>query len=427
MVLVAPRPLLQPAPPGGAAAAADRGTGAEVLALLRGDVAARPRFDPGLAGGLRAWLEDAAYDVVAARGEHAPPLFLGPRQLLGSYEEAGGVDGAQRGDGRGDGLVLSRLVHTLLRQLVHTGEIQDPLGDALDALRAAGDEAEVREIEALPAAARTALTETLSLHAHNLTGLVPRFAPGWMPRTNDRVAIPLAGGRIVLHGVFDLVVGLPQPRTASLCALGLSTGGPWAAARRSLHYLSLLETLRTGTPPFRLALLESASGRYGVEDVREEHLRAIASHIAAWLARVTAVLAVAVAVAAPASMDSRLMDALGGARPRGRRHLMALRPRRGKSEAGRPGRAARRCRPLPRHRSRGAHRLHHRRGPRSRSGAAVCLVLPHGPAIHRGGRSPPDARGLGALPPRGGAEPVGRILPLGTGRQFLRHPTGPLG
>jgi hypothetical protein len=291
MVLVAPRPLLQPAPPGdaaaaaAAAAAADRGTGAEVLAQLRGDAAARPRFDPGLAGGLRAWLEDAAYDVVVARGEHAPPLFLGPRQLLGSYDEASGEDGSQRGEGGGDRLVLSRLVHTLLRQLVHTGEIRDPLGDALDALHAAGDETEVREIEALPAAARTALTETLSVHARNLTGLVPRFAPGWMPRTNDRVAIPLAGGRIVLHGVFDLVVGLPQPRTASLCALGLSTGGSWAAARRSLHYLSLLETLRTGTPPFRLALLESASGRYGVEDVREEHLRAIASHIAAWLAR----------------------------------------------------------------------------------------------------------------------------------------------
>jgi hypothetical protein len=31
--------------------------------------------------------------------------------------------------------------------------------------------------------------------------------------------------------------------------------------------------------------LESASGRYGVEDVREEHLRAIASHLAAWLAQ----------------------------------------------------------------------------------------------------------------------------------------------
>jgi hypothetical protein len=283
MVLVAPRPLLRPAAPGDAVA--DRGTGAEVLALLRGDAAARPRFDPGLAGGLRAWLEDAAYDVVAARGEHAAPLLLGPRQLLGWHDELdGGGDG-----GGGDRLVLPRLVHVLLRQLVQTGEIGDPLADALDALRAGGDTAEVREIESLPAATRTALADALALHARNLTELVPRFAPGWMPRTNDRVAIPLAGGRIILHGVFDLVVGLPRPRTASLCALGLSTTGPWAAARRSLHYLSLLETLRTGAPPFRLALLESASGRYGVEDVREEHLRALASHIAAWLAQAATV------------------------------------------------------------------------------------------------------------------------------------------
>jgi hypothetical protein len=282
MVLVAPRPLLR------TDAVADRGTGAEVLALLRGDAAARPQFDPGLAGGLRAWLEDAAYDVVAARGEHAAPLFLGPRQLLGSHDELGDDGYGDAGGGLGgptDRLVLPRLVHSLLRQLVHTGEIPEPLADALDALRASGNEVTVREIESLPAAARTALSETLAVHARNLTGLVPRFAPGWMPRTNDRVAIPLAGGRIVLHGNFDLVVGLPQQRTASLCALGLSTSGPWAVARRSLHYLSLLETLRTGTPPFRLALLESASGRYGVEDVREEHLRALASHIAAWLAQ----------------------------------------------------------------------------------------------------------------------------------------------
>jgi hypothetical protein len=291
---------------------ADRGTGAEVLALLRGDAAARPRFDPGLAGGLRAWLEDAAYDVVATRGEHAAPLFLGPRQLLGSHDEFGGDNkggdwgGDWDADGRGDTgtggltdrLALSRLVHMLLRQLVHTGEIGDPLADALDALRASGDVAGAREIESLPAPARAALAETLALHARNLTGLVPRFAPGWMPRTNDRVAIPLAGGRIVLHGVFDLVVGLPQPRTASVCAVGLSTSGPWATARRSLHYLSLLETLRTGAPPFRLALLESASGRYGVEDVREEHLRALASHIAAWLAQAAATPAATTAIAA---------------------------------------------------------------------------------------------------------------------------------
>jgi len=277
MVLVAPPPLLRPAPRG--AAGPHRGSGRDVLALLRGDTVARPRFDPDLAGGLRAWLEDAAYGVVAARGDDAPAVFLGPRQVLGAPE------GRRDEEGLGDELVLSRLVHAVFRQLVGAGKIGDPLADALDALRACGDDVVVRHVEALPAAARSALSEAVSLHAGNLEGLVPRFAPGWMPRTDDRVAIPLAGGRVVLHGTFDLLIGLPQPGTASLCALGLSASGPWARERRSLHFLALLETLRSGAPPFRLALLESATGRYGVEDVREEHLRAIASHLSAWLSR----------------------------------------------------------------------------------------------------------------------------------------------
>jgi hypothetical protein len=49
--------------------------------------------------------------------------------------------------------------------------------------------------------------------------------------------------------------------------------------------MALLESLRSGTPPFRIALLESATGLYGVEDVREEHLRAMTAHVAAWLTR----------------------------------------------------------------------------------------------------------------------------------------------
>lgn len=278
MVLVAPRPLLQPAHPG--VAPADRSSGREVLALLRGDTAARPRFDPELAGGLRAWLEDAAYEVVATRGEHAPPVFLGAGQLLGSPA------GWHGDDGLSDELVLSRLVHVLFRQLVHEGGFGHPLRDALDGLRASGAEAVVRHVESLAAPARSALSEMVASHTATMREMVPRFTPGWMPRTHDRVAIPLAGGRVVLHGSFDLLVGLPHPGTASLCALGLSTSGPWARERRCLHFLALLETLRRGTPPFRLALLESATGRCGVEDVREEHLRAIASHLCVWLATV---------------------------------------------------------------------------------------------------------------------------------------------
>ena len=252
---------------------------------LTGLVEARPRFDPALAGGLRAWLEDAAYDVVARRGEHAPPLALGPRRVLGDAD----VDSS---DATADEVVLSRLVHALFRQQVHAGALGDPLEDALDALRAAGGGGgggeTVLHVESATPEERAALARRLEGHAANLGAVVPRFAPGWMPRTDDRVAIPLAGGRVVLRGTFDLLVGIPRPGAASLCALGLSTGGTWVRARRSLHYLALLETLRSGAPPFRLALLESATGRYGVEDVREEHLRALASHLAAVLAKIAA-------------------------------------------------------------------------------------------------------------------------------------------
>jgi hypothetical protein len=277
MVLVAPRPPVHHARRGAGASA-----GGEVLALLRGGDGARPLFDPGLAGGLRAWLEDAAFAAGSDRG--AGPLLLGPHRVLGS---TGGPGGAADGD---DGvpsheLVLSRVVHALFRQLVNVGTIDDPLDDALEALRAEGERSGevVRHIESLAEAARAALGEVVSLHADHLMALVPRLASGWLPRTDDRVSVPLAGGRIVLQGVFDLLIGVPATGRASLCAMGVSTGGPWPRERRALHYLALLETLRSGTPPFRLALLESASGRYGVEDVREEHLVAMASHVAAWL------------------------------------------------------------------------------------------------------------------------------------------------
>lgn len=276
MVLVAPSPLL-PSTAVAAGAATEAGSGREVLALLRGDMAARPHFDPGLAGGVRAWLEDAAYEAVSARSDRSGTLMLGSRQLLGSATEEAKTGTTAR--------IVARVVHVLFRQLVHGVDITDPLDDGIEALRAAGDHVAVREVESLDPHQRHGLAAMLARHVANLSGLVPRFAPGWMPRTEDYVAIPLAGGRVVLQGVFDLLVGVPQTGTASLSALGLSTGGPWDRERRTLHFLALLQLLRSGTPPFRLALFESASGRYGVEDVREEHLRAMAAHVAGWLAQ----------------------------------------------------------------------------------------------------------------------------------------------
>jgi len=257
--------------PSGAAAKAD------LLARLRGSTGVRPRFE-GVAGGLRAWLEDAAFTVVTERGDGAPPLYLGPRRLLGPPRDP------PRHEGPSPERVLARLVRALFRQLVTVATIGDPLRDALDALRADGSQADVvRHVESLGRSARETLAESVGVHAEHLRALVPRFAPAFLPRTDDRVAIPLAGGRVVLGGVFDLLVGAGSRNEASLCAIGLTVDGPLDRDRWALHYLALLELLRNGTPPFRLALLHSATGCYGVEDAREEHLRAVTAHVAEWL------------------------------------------------------------------------------------------------------------------------------------------------
>ena len=259
----------------------------EVLALLREGSERRPRFHPGLAGGLRAWLEDGASELVLARGDDAPPLFLGPRLLWSGAGSSGVLSDPDPYPMR---LLQSCLVRSLFRQMVTTGRVGDPMTDALDALRVDPNRRDmVRHIEELDEGRRVTLAAALTTHVAHLVNLTPRFAPGWLARTDDWAAIPLAGGRVVLCGVFDLLVGAPLPGTATLCAIGLTTGGRWAQARMALHYLALLETLRSGSPPFRVALLHSAVGRYGVEDVLEEHLRAVVSHVVARLARLARV------------------------------------------------------------------------------------------------------------------------------------------
>ena len=258
----------------------------EVLALLREGSASRPRFDPDLGGGLRAWLEDAASLVVQARGEDAPALHLGPRQLIDAG--VGGGVGVAVDREPSMAVVVACVVHALFRQVVVTGTVDDPLGDGLAALRVdPGQRDVVRRVESMSVSERRHLATVIDAHAGRLRGLMPRLQPGWMPRSGDRVAVPLAGGRVVLHGTFDLLLGTPSETRASLCAVGLTTTGPWDRARRKLHLLALLELLRSGNPPFRLALLDTDTGRYGVEDVAEEHLGGVVSHVASRLAEVS--------------------------------------------------------------------------------------------------------------------------------------------
>lgn len=244
---------------------AGRGAPADLLERLRGDAARRLRVDPGLAGGLREWLEDGVADAIAGSA---------PSDLAVVVDRW-----ALAADGHGPRvpevtvpLARGAMVAALFRQHVTTGQIGDPVADALAALGVDERSGPIVEyLQGLAPGARAALHREVAAHAQLLASSWPPVAPGWLPRTADRLSIPLAGGRVVLTGVVDLVLGAAPGDRASVCLVDVRSERR-AEHRADRHFHGLLETVRAGAPPFRLATYYTATGEVDVDDVDDELL-----------------------------------------------------------------------------------------------------------------------------------------------------------
>ncbi|HEY1734745.1 MAG TPA: hypothetical protein VGG23_09875, partial [Acidimicrobiales bacterium] len=120
---------------------------AAILDRLRGDTEGRPVVDPGLAGGLRAWLEDEVVDLARSVPDGASVL-VGPRGLVAG---SGSLTAPTKSTTPTTpappteptvALARGALVGALFRQLVVTGRIGHAMADATAALAVAGtDEA----------------------------------------------------------------------------------------------------------------------------------------------------------------------------------------------------------------------------------------------------------------------------------------------
>ncbi len=250
-----------------------------VLAQLRGDLDARPAVDPGLSGGLREWLEDASLSVGSPFYE-VNPLRLNARALCASPEFGQPGSGSPKpgwpepASGASPlALCRSALVRALFRQQVMTGTIGDPTLDALDGLDAEGRSGGIlRLVGGLTAEERRVLEAEVAAHAAVIQGHWARLSPGWLPRTNELLAVPFAGGQVVVSVRIELIVGTASRHVASTCLVMVSAGPPRPEDRRLRHLAALLETIRSGAPPFRTATFYSASGELAAEDVTERSL-----------------------------------------------------------------------------------------------------------------------------------------------------------
>jgi hypothetical protein len=165
------------------------------------------------------------------------------------------------------------LVDALFRQWVTTGRLDEPWSDALAAVAVGGDPDGIAGFVAgLVPERRQALAEEIGEHAAGMVARWPVPSPMWLPRTQERVVVPLVGGRVVMNGVVDLAFGGPAGERASVCVVELKSGRRRVEHRGDLHFYALLETLRSGAPPFRIATYYTRTGELDVEAVSEDVL-----------------------------------------------------------------------------------------------------------------------------------------------------------
>jgi hypothetical protein len=230
-------------------------SGDDLLGALRGTPALRPSIDRGIAAGLRAWLEDG---IFAALG--APPagsVRLSTRSVAGRAPLASTA-----------ALLRGSLVAQLVRLHVANLELSDPFDDAVCALEASGRNDDlVAMLCDLDPDDHARLHADVLAHASVLAERFPRVSPRWLPRCGVRQAVPLAGGGVELRGLVDVVLGAPGGGRANVCLVEVTTSLLAERHDRVLAYLALLETLRTGETPLRVAALSTADGAFVVHDV----------------------------------------------------------------------------------------------------------------------------------------------------------------
>jgi hypothetical protein len=248
--------------------------GTDLLHRLRGQGTTRPTVDPGLAGGLRDWLEDGLADAAAEVSPEAGPVRVSKDALTGVLTcEAHLV--ARRTAPRviSEEMARGSLVDALFRQWVTTGRVDDPWADAMSAVEVGGDPDGIAGFVASMAdERRQVLAEEIAEHAAGIVARWPVPSPMWLPRTQERVVVPLVGGRVVMNGVVDLAFGGPAGERASVCVVELKSGRRRVEHRGDLHFYALLETLRSGAPPFRIATYYTRTGELDVEAVSEDVL-----------------------------------------------------------------------------------------------------------------------------------------------------------
>jgi hypothetical protein len=227
---------------------------------------------------LRSLLVEAA-----GPGDGCPAVLTGDR--LASLV-ACPVHASVRPDGTGPpqpgpALACGALVAAAFRQFALTGAVGDPVEDGLAALEVDDFQAPLAAwIRGRPGPEARELRAEVERQVDGLRRRWPALAPSWMPRFGLPMRVPVAGGAVLLSGRVDLAIGRPARDEASVALVEVAAGVRRPAHTQQRAWLALLETLRSGVPPFAVATYFTRTGELDTEPV-DATLLGLAAHRAA--------------------------------------------------------------------------------------------------------------------------------------------------
>jgi hypothetical protein len=238
--------------------------------------AERPQFDAELRHHLRAELE-AALASVADRLPEDESLFLSKHQLTAVHgcearllaEEDGAFAWSVP-------LARGSVVHKAVELSIHWKGDPTPLELVDEAIASLTnrDSSLADWLQTCSEADRAALRAEANDRVAKFLECFPPLSAKWRPVTESRLRVELAGGRIVLRGQADLVLGRAEGTTARKVIVDLKSGGFSPNHLDDLRFYALLETIRLGVPPRLVSSYYLDSGRPHPETVTEAVLDA---------------------------------------------------------------------------------------------------------------------------------------------------------
>jgi hypothetical protein len=243
-----------------------------VIEALRGDRSSRPAADTTSASGLRARLEDGIYEIIG-QGDPTSPLVVRAASLRRSTHT---TDLSMSPLARIRGVLVSQL----LRLLCAGVRLDCAMDNAVDAWRCdVGTTDLLEQLDRLDDDERARLATDVTAHALALSRALGDVPSRWMPRSALRASQRLAGGRVILRDVIDLMVGTNGCAAASVALFDVTTSPLGEAAERTMRYHALIETLRSSVVPLRTSTFSTATGELWTRDVDHEMLRRSADDV----------------------------------------------------------------------------------------------------------------------------------------------------